>query len=133
MTLYTRLPICAHSPEETHTTNAHTVMPSTSSINRNKPTVTVLRQGEQYLCGFSAESAHYGISARPQRRGAGLLSKSKGDNGSAKSDFCQVSRTNTHLHIKAGGSATKSPRSPCFPREHLSTSILNRCTVKPDE
>lgn len=68
MTLYTRLPICAHSPEEEahtlQTTNAHTVTQSTyvRSINRNKPTVTHFHQGEQYLCGFSAESAHYGIS-----------------------------------------------------------------------
>lgn len=72
MTLYTRLPICAHSPEAAHTNthtlhtaNAHTVMQSTyiESINRNKPTVTLFtREGEEYLCGFSAESAHYGIS-----------------------------------------------------------------------
>lgn len=61
MTLYTRLPICAHSPEKTHThytqTKAHTVMQSTytGSINRNKPTVRVITKGNS-ICAASVQS-----------------------------------------------------------------------------
>lgn len=63
MTLYTRLPICAHSPEEAHSTthtctaNAHTVMQRLymQSINRNKPTVTVFTKGNSN-CAASVQS-----------------------------------------------------------------------------
>lgn len=102
MTPYTGLPICAHSPEETnthtrHTTCAHTVMQSTWSISRNKPTVTVFYRGEPHLCGFTAESAHYGISGG---RCGSLLLKSNRDNGSAKSDFYQVSHNKTQTQTQ---------------------------------
>lgn len=99
MTPYTGLPICAHSPAETNTHTAHKMRThcnapcSTWSISRNKPTVTVFFSGgELHLCGFTAESAHYGISGG---RCDSLLLKSNGDNGSAKSDFCQVSNNKT--------------------------------------